>query len=76
MTGSHEQPKQLCLSNDKVEFQCPRQQMKPDLICVHLDDDLHECLLISPRQGVLHGLELADKDVDVSREPRLCLLLC
>lgn len=72
MTGSHEQPEQLCLSKG---FQCPRQQMKPDLICVHLDNDLHECLLISPRQGVLHGLELADKDVDVSCEARLCLLL-
>lgn len=52
------------------------QQMKPHLICVHLDDDLHERLLISPGQGVLHRLELADKDVDVSCEARLRLLLC
>ncbi len=46
------------------------------LICVNLDNDFHQGLLVSSRQGVLHGLELADKDVDVACEASLGLLLC
>lgn len=46
-----------------------------NLICVSLDNDLHEGLLITPRKSVLHGLELADKYVDVPGQAGLSLLL-
>ncbi len=77
-TGSHEQPNSqtALLVKQQRRVSVFKAADEVHLICVHLDNDLHKCLLISPRQGVLHGLELADKDVDVSCEARLCLLLC
>ena len=69
-------PSSIFGSNDKLYHYCARQYWYADLICVDLDNNFHQRLLISPRKGIFHGLEFTDKYVNVSCKPSLCLLLC